>query len=315
MDKLSENLKSIEQDTQSPSGPKPSPLSILFLPIAIISIIVVVAIFGYLGFVLGNSTLVGLPESTDPKLSLETAEEIAQPTNMPKISPSPTPSPTPSTTPTPSATPRPADVQPISECLSAFTSRHLKLSFTFNSCLWEIFEDLVIPNQGIYSKIWAKHIKSGLLLQADANNIGMGGGYPGCTSSDDIKLLDNNMARVRIKNSSYYYLTSSNKFGIRYGLGDNGDIQFQKIAEILELGENPMENICWISSGMNLIDKSIATPEREYYENQVDFHLSIEEPTTDTEFLSDSDELAQTVMSAVNPDSVIESDKFNEDQQ
>jgi hypothetical protein len=194
-------------------------------------------------------------------------------------------------------------------CISTFSSKYIKLVFNYDSCLWEINENLEEAGSGVYSKIVAKHNSNHQII-IKANDIGMGGGYPGCLQVGDISIIDNNIVRVQIPENQkrntqehYLYLTKENEYGIKDYPGEFGDQKFREYLEILP-DLSPDVNMCWRGVGINTVPillPKTSEDQSKNIENLKDLTISIEEGNIlDKQFLKDADSLVVSIYSSIS---------------
>ena len=244
-------------------------------------------IFGFGGYYLCK-------QSSKPKLT--SSEQKNQ------VVPSPT-----STVAIPTLTEESKVTQPAVNCVSTFTSKLLKLVFKYDSCVWKLSENLVTPEAGVYSTITAKHNSNHQVI-INANTMGMGGGYPGCSQVGDISLLDGDIVRVQmVKNPMgdshkyFYYLNAKNDYAIKGYSGKFGDEKFKEYFTFLNPDAFPNTNMCWRSDGINPVGVQQAKEgQTESYQINKDITVSIEEENiSNTEFLKAADSLAVSVYSSL----------------
>lgn len=193
--------------------------------------------------------------------------------------------------------------QPVDGCTTSFSSKYLKMSFKYDSCVWKLSEKLITPEAGVYSTITAKHNPNHQIV-INANTVGMGGGYPVCGDVNDIILLDNDIVRIHMgKNlpgespKYYHYLNSKNDYAIKGYSGKHGDEEFNEYFTFLSPEAFPNTNMCWRADGINpVVVLQPKAGETESYKVNKDITVSIEEENvSDKEFLKAADSLAVSV--------------------
>lgn len=188
----------------------------------------------------------------------------------------------------------------VDDCKANFESKNLKLSFEYNDCEWKINEELITPEQGVYSTITATHT-SGKELLVSSITIGMGGGYPSCINSSDIDFVNEEIVRISSteNGSRYYYLNPNTDFGVKGYPGEYGDEKFTSYFTFLNPAEFPNANVCWRGSGTNPVEIVNPKPGQEgTFLSKKDINITIEEGIiSNSDFMTAADTLAVEIYS------------------
>lgn len=188
----------------------------------------------------------------------------------------------------------PTETEPV--CTKQFSSQYIDLSFEYDSCTWEIAEQKIVPEQGTYNQITATN-KLGEKLTISGKSLGMGGGYPWCDKTDDVTLLENELARVLLKDK-YIYLSKENGYGVKGETGIHGDEKFLSFFTFLAPDEFPDSNICFSGEGIRYLDILNPSADRtESWKRRVALNISIPTGNYSAAFLSAADELSLAVYS------------------
>lgn len=290
------NQQSIAQPVPQPSA-KTNKFLIPLLSVATFVLLGSTIFFAYYYF---------QPSDTDP---------VAQNTNqvLPDSS-SQTPPPTEISSTNPASNPQVTTnntTTPDANCSKTFSSQFLNLQFEYDSCAWNIEENLITPEAGVFSTITASH-NSNHKVTIKANTIGMGGGYPGCASVEDVVLLDNDVVRFHMVENTgpwgdnnpryYHYLNANTDYAIKGYEGEFGDNKFNEYFTILNPEAFPSSNMCWRGGGIN--PTAILEPKEgqtESYQTSKDITVHIEEElVSDQSFLSAADALVVSIFSSIS---------------
>lgn len=175
-------------------------------------------------------------------------------------------------------------------CTTTYSSQFLKLSFPYDSCEWEIREELVQPEDGVFSRMWARNKTSGQEITIKAETMGMGGGYPGCFPTQNALVLRNDLIRFQLQSTNFYhYLTPKNDYALKGQSGPFGDEKFQEYVALLNPDPTENVNLCWRGSGMNPVEMREPMIGAESWQNNKDIVATIEDPTVSMEFLQAAD--------------------------
>lgn len=188
--------------------------------------------------------------------------------------------------------------EPEPVCTKQFSSQYVDLSFEYDSCTWEMSEQILVPEQGIYSQITATN-KSGEKLTIDGNTLGMGGGYPYCYLATDITQVTDSFARVLI-DENYIYLNEANEYGIKGATGVHGDSKYQWYFTFLNAEAFPDTNVCLTGSGTSVVAILNPSADRtEVWQKKVDVIVSIPTGNYSSGFLTSADKIALAVYSSI----------------
>lgn len=248
-----------------------------------------ILLFVILGLVIvAGSIFIGIQIGINQKTDSLSISKQSSTTSLPLPSNTPSEKPVVSNVPTSENT----------NCIATFTSKYLDLHFKYDNCAWKINEQLSNSNSGntYYSIITASNSKTLNNLLIKAENIGMGGGYPGCEKVSDIVLLEGNIVRFKTPNNTYLYLNEKNDYAIKGNTGKFGDTKFNEYFTFLNPEAFPNTNMCWRTTGINPV--KLLNPNAND-EKSKDITLSVKETISDNVFFIAADSLAVSVYSSL----------------